>query len=403
MIVKLKSMKYLIVLMLGFAPMLFPALLFAQKDFRPGYIIKNSTDTIRGFVAYQSGKNSNEGCAFRETRKGATSNYTANNVQGYGIFRDRLYQAIALPNDSIKNRKVFAKILVQGQLTLYQFNEFFLLGRNDTLTVLPRPKDEQVGPQNDLKVKRDSKYIGILNYMMLDCQMNANTASFAEGSLSKVVYKYNQCKKTSRAIKNLRPLAKLDVVIFASYVNSHLNYDHFRLIPFQGYSVAGGGGLEMYSPRVFDRVVFSLETWYNKNFYQGYYEGTFAGDVTREDIFAEFTSLKIPFGIRYNFRRPGNTPYLKFGIYWSSTKSYTVNSIKERAITGAILTDEFPGGYDVKNTKGFYLSVGYEKTLFKDIRIFTEFKYERGEGFFGTPVVNDSRLVNYNFLVGFRF
>ena len=398
-------MKYLIVLMVGYASMLCPTLLFAQKDFRPGYIIKNSTDTVRGFLAYKSGKNSNEGCAFRETRKGASSNYTVGDLQGYGIFGDRLYRSITLPNDSIKNRKVFAKILVQGHLTLYQYNEFFLLGRNDTLTVLPKPKEEQVevGPKKDLKVKRDSKYIGILNYMMLDCQLNANAASFAEGSLSKVVYKYNQCKKTGRTSQNLRPLAKLDVTLFVSYVNSHLTYDHFKFIPFKGNTVVGGGGLEMYSPRIFDRVVFSLETWYGKNFYQGYYEGTFAGDVVREDIFAEFTSLKIPFGIRYNFRKPGSTPYLKFGIYWSSTKSSSVNTIEERAVSGAVLTDEFPDGYDYKNTKGFSLSVGYEKTLVKDLRIFTEFKYERGEGFFGTPVVNDSRLINYNFLIGFRF
>jgi len=403
MIFKIESMKCLFVLMAWFASMLCPALLFAQKDFRPGYIIKNNADTVKGFVAYQSGKKSIEGCVFREARKGATSTYAATEIQGYGILGDRLYQSIELPNESIKNKRVFAKILVQGDLTLYQYNEFFLVERNDTLTVLPKPKEEQVGPQNDLKMKRDSKYIGILNYMLLDCQMNANTASFSEGSLSKAVYKYNQCKKTDIAKQNLRPLAKLDVVIFASYVNSHLTYDHFKFIPFQGNSVAGGGGLEIYSPRVFDRVVFSLETWYNKSFYQGYYEGTFAGDVIREDVFAEFTSLKIPFGIRYNFRSPGNTPYLKFGIYWSSTKSFEVTTIEEREIAGGVLTDEFPGGYDVKNTKGFSLSLGYEKTLVKDTRIFTEFKYERGEGYFGTPVVNDSRMVNYYFLIGLRF
>ncbi len=393
---------YLVIFLVTCVVMFIPTLLSAQ-DFRPGYIVKNGGDTVKGFAAYQSGKKSIEGCAFRETRKGATSTYAATDIQGYGIFGDRLYKSIELPIDSVKNRKVFAKILVQGYLTLYQYIEFFLVERNDTLTVLPKPKDEQVGPQNDLKIKRDSKYIGILNYMMLDCEMNANRASFAEGSLSKVVFKYNQCKKTDIAKQNLRPLAKLDIVIFASYVNSHLTYDHFKLIPFQGNSVAGGGGLEIYSPRVFDRVVFSLETWYNKSFYQGYYEGTFAGDVIREDVFAEFTSLKIPFGIRYNFRSPGNTPYLKFGIHWSSTNSFAVSTIEERAIAGGVLTDEFPGGYDVKNTKGFSIGAGYEKTLFKDTRIFTEFKYERSEGYFGTPVVNDSRLVNYNFLVGLRF
>lgn len=397
-----RKRKYSVIYLSVCLVLLSPALL-AQRDFRPGYIVKNKKDTVKGFVAYQSGKKSIQGCVFRETRKGATSTYAAADIQGYGIFGDRLYQSIELPKDTIKNRKVFAKVLVQGYLTLFQYSEFFLLERNDTLTLLPKPKDEQVGPQNDLKVKRDSKYIGILNYMMLDCQMNANTASFAEGSLSKVVYKYNQCKKVGHIRQNLRPLIKLDVTLFSGYVNSHLTYDYFKVIPFIGNTIVWGAGLDFYSPRAFDRIVFSLEAWYSKNFYQGYYEGTFAGDPLKEDEYAEFTTLKIPFGIKYNFRRGTNTPYVRLGFFWSTATESWTKTVSSRETVEAVLTDELLGRYQIKSPKGYWVSVGYDKALYKGTRIFTEFRYERGEGYFGTGVVNLSQMANYNFLVGLRF
>ena len=393
---------YLVIFLVTCVVMFIPTLLSAQ-DFRPGYIVKNGGDTVKGFAAYQSGKKSIEGCAFRETRKGATSTYAATDIQGYGIFGDRLYKSIELPIDSVKNRKVFAKILVQGNLTLYQYREFYLLGRNDTLTVLPKPKEERVGTGQDPKMKRDNKYIGILNYMMLDCQMNANKASFSEGSLSEVVYAYNLCKKVGYIKQNSRPLVKLDVALFTGYVNSHLTYDHFKVIPFIGTTIVAGGGLDLYFPRAFDRVVFSLEAWYSKIFYQGYYEGTYAGDPLKEDEYAEFTTLKIPFGIKYNFRRSANTPYIRLGLFWSTTTESWTKTVSSREAFEAVLTDETLGRFQVKSPKGYWMSIGYDKTLYKDTRIFTEFRYERGEGYFGTAVFNESRLSNYNFLVGFRF
>ncbi len=305
-----------------------PAFLSAQ-DFRPGYIVKNGGDTVKGFVVYRTDKKNIEGCTFKESRKGAANNYTASEIDGFGIIGDRVYQSIVMPQDAPAQGRVFAKVIVEGHLNLYQHQNFYLLKRKDSLITLPVPKNEIFGAPGELKTRKTKKFIGVLTYLMLDCPMNTNPLSYAEGPLSKLIYDYNKCTKLKPTTGNLRPMARVGLVLFTGYLNSALTYDaKQRVIPFKGNTVIGGAGIDLSSPRVFDKFFFTIDVWYSKNFYQGYYEGTIAGDPIKEDVFAEFTSLKIPFGIKYNFRNPGNTPYFRAGVFWSSTLNSSARTVQ---------------------------------------------------------------------------
>ncbi len=384
------------------ASVVLPSLLSAQ-DFRPGYIVKNNTDTIKGFVAYRGDAKNREGCTFKNSRKSASSNYTVADIDGFGIIGDRLYQAMQLPADAPVQEKVFVKVLVQGNINLYMFKDFFLVKRKDALTLLPIPKNKVLGEPDDLKLQEDKKYIGVLNHMMFDCRMNLDKTGYTEASLSQAVYKYNLCKNEEHTFRNPRPLGKVDFTMYAGYQNSSLTYDAQRVIPFKGNTIVAGGGIDLYSPRIFDRLFFTIDLWYTKNFYQGYYEGVFTGDPIKEDVYAEFTSIKLPFGVKYNFRGPASTPYIRAGVFWTSVKYSKIRTISTRELPDAVYIDEISEGYQLKNPKGYWLSVGYERRIYKNNQVFTEFRYERAEGYMGTTSVNESLIVNYNFLIGFRF
>jgi len=401
--IKRVSRKYLVICLVTCLTILFPELLSAQIDFRPGYVVKNGSDTVKGFVAYRTDKKNIEQCTFKESRKAKANDYTAADIAGFGIYGDRSYQSMIMPADAPAQGKVFAKIIVQGYLNLYEHKNFFLLKKKDSLFTLPVPKNEVYGPPGEQKTRKSNKFIGVLTYVMLDCPMNTKALSYSEGPLSEIVYNYNTCVKRGSNQRNQRPMAKVGLALFTGYVVSNLTYDFNKVIPFKGNTVIGGAGIDLSSPRVYDKFFFSIEAWYSKNFYQGYYEGTYNGDPIKQDLFADFTNLKIPFGIKYNFKSPGNTPYFKTGVFWSSTISSSVRTVEERKLPDAIYTDEYTTGYQFKNPKGFWFSLGYDKTVFKSTRLFAEFRYERGEGYMGSPVVNDSHMVNYNFLAGLRF
>ena len=70
---------------------------------------------------------------------------------------------------------------------------------------------------------------------------------------------------------------------------------------------------------------------------------------------------------------------------------------------GTVYGNEKFGGYIVKDPKGIWGALGYDRVLYRKYRMFAEFRYERGEGFIGTPIQSFSTLNNYNLLLGIRF
>ena len=45
----------------------FPAVVFAQTNYQPGYIVQNSGDTVKGFINYQEWRYSPSAVAFKVT------------------------------------------------------------------------------------------------------------------------------------------------------------------------------------------------------------------------------------------------------------------------------------------------------------------------------------------------
>ena len=383
-----------------------PTVLVAQIDFRSGFIVKTNGDTVKGFVAYRSDKKNLQNCLFKQLKKGKAQSFTAVDLRAYGLTGGKTYEAIILPVDyaNPKRDRVFVKLLVQGPLNLYQYGEYFFLKKIDSLFVLPRPKSQAYGSAETLKLKTDKKYVGTLNYLMLDCKMNANMAHYTESDLTKVVYDYNNCKMPGSARKNLAPAGRLNFQLFTGYLNSNLTYDYSnKYIPFHGTTIIGGAGFELSFPRATDKIFFTLEGWVAKTLYQGYYEGLYAGDPIKQDILMDISYVKIPFVLKYNFLSPENTPYVRLGFSWSYTGSYTVKTFQERKSGTVIYSDQISGGYPIKNPKGYWMAIGYDKRFYKKMKVFSEFRYERGEGFIGSPVVNESSLSNYSVLFGMRF
>jgi hypothetical protein len=70
---------------------------------------------------------------------------------------------------------------------------------------------------------------------------------------------------------------------------------------------------------------------------------------------------------------------------------------------GAVYGDEKWGGYNVRDPKGIWAAIGYDRTLYRKLRVVAELRYERGEGFIGTPIQSFSTLDNFNLLLGIRF
>lgn len=376
----------------------------SAQDYRPGYVVKNDLDSVNGFVAYRSDSKNLLQCVFRETKDGETKSYNPEQLKSFGFHGDKKFRSVTAPQEEGPSKKVFAKQLVFGKMSLYKIRKNFVVQVRDTLIFLPVPKSKDIKNSEGYWSKRDKRYVGVLNYLIKDCQLSADEASYTEGDLTNLLLNYNRCKGAAVSLTNHKPLGKLNFLIFGGYARSEMDMDLFTDVSFSpGYAVLGGIGLELSSPRIFDRLFFTTEVWYHKSFYQAYEYGPFAGNILHQDIYLDVSYVKIPIGFRYNFHNE-NTPYVKVGMSLTALNDIEIRTWEEvETPDGTVYGDEKFGGYNVKDPKGIWMAVGYDRTLHRKFKMFAEFRYERGEGFIGTAIQSFSTLNSYNLLLGIRF
>ncbi|MCE1198507.1 MAG: PorT family protein [Marinilabiliales bacterium] len=187
-------------LFLVFIIITFSHLSFSQTHFEPGFIVKQSRDTIRGFLQIESGNRSPKSISFKkDLSKTGMDLYSPKELSGFGIsgqlFESATVDVMAsIPANEIPDtdsklatRKdtVFLHLLIKGQKTLAQFvdendREHFYIkeGANYNLLVYKKYVQETAAlPEGDSSsseakertVKENKRYTGQLRLYMQDC------------------------------------------------------------------------------------------------------------------------------------------------------------------------------------------------------------------------------------------
>jgi len=392
----------------GISTLIFVAICMFSKivkaqDFREGYVILNNNDSINGLVSYSAGNKNLARCTFKVTRRSDIVYYSPSEIQSYGFYSDKKFISLQHSDEALPEGKVFVRVLAEGPLNLYRYSNVYLI-RKDVITVLPLPKNQKIETKKGQMLKEDKRYVGLLNLAMADCSLNANKTTYSEMDLTKLVLAYNECKGQKTQHKYVKPIFKMNFQIFAGYMQSNMTMNLYDDVTFNpSHTIFGGLGAEVSSPRIFDRLFFSLQGWYVNAIYQTYFEKKQSGDV-HEDIIMDFTYVKVPIGFRYNFKRR-NTPYIKAGFSTSFLVEESIKTLTEREIlNGNVFTEVSYGGYDIKyKAYGYWMTIGYEHIIRNNLRLFSEAQYENANGFIGTPIQNFSHVNNFNFLLGIRF
>jgi len=376
----------------------------AQGDFRSGFIIKNNNDSITGLVRYRKASSSYDFCFFKETKGSPEQKLAPDDLKAYGYIDDRRYETKTLKLKG-GGKKVFAEVLVKGKASLY-LNEITFYFEKDSLVELPINKRIVVEGEDWNYTRESKKYVGILNLQIADCNLNANKVNYSQRDLTNLVQKYNQCKGSKGvAYKKNLPWAKLYPQLFAGFSASNLKVDSYASDVFKtSNTIIEGGSVDFSSPRINSKFFFSIEAWYVKNLYQGYAESQQSTSQIREDLVIDVSYLKIPLGLRFNLRKDDQTPYIKFGVVKYYELKSSLKIIIERESNAVVTTSLAQQTLDSRNLRGFWLAVGYTKSLSGRLKIFSELRYENTVGSIYSPLI-DSKMsnTNLNVLLGLRF
>ncbi len=284
--------------LLGIGFLLLSIHLSAQTDFKPGYVITNTNDTLYGEIDYRGDLLMGQVCKFR-AKGHEVVQYTPKDIAAYRFIDSKYFVS-----REVAGKDVFLEFLIKGQVDVYYFRDklgdhYFIEKENMPLTEIPYEegfKEMEGGKQYSYKTK---KHIGILNYYMQDApevQSEINDLRKpAHDNLIKLAEDYHQlvCKDGEPCVIFVKkqPLVKVTLDIAAGMIFA------------DGHAPIGGVLLNFWMPRANEKIYFRTGALYLGN--EISYEGS---SVSKRPVF------KIPIMFEYIYPKSVIRPKAAYGF-----------------------------------------------------------------------------------------
>lgn len=310
-------------------------LALSQTDYRPGYIITLSKDTVEGFILYTTSEVKFTTCSFRKTLSDEVTIFTPTQINGYRLKNDSYFSVRSVKIDTEINQLYFAEILVLGKATLFRiFDKFYL--EDSQLKVYPLEQTITEIIEEDKRYKKnDYKYVGILNWQFADCpkaQRQVKGVGLKERDLTILFEQYNSCfdqKQTS--FKGEKPWSQTYIGLSGgAMITQILNIDDFPLSRSMNADqfkkdkgLFIGLSYSFSSPRISERFSLNIDLFYQK----ASHESIVSTSETYDVVFFGYTSLRLPLSVSYHFVNSRNNlkPFVEGGIslaFYLTNESY---------------------------------------------------------------------------------
>jgi hypothetical protein len=373
---------------------------YAQYDFREGFYITHSQDTIKGFISYEESMINLNRFRFKKQLQDLYKNLYPADAKAYGFKEDKFFESAKLAGDS---SKVFLEVLVKGIASLYKYDgRFFIKSEKDGALHELLIKDKVV-QMNGKTYRSDSKYhIGVLKYVMSDCAEVGNeiaSAKVLEKPLTKLVIKYNNCVGGPQQVfKETKAWVNVSWEPGIGMVHSRMDETYWD--PFKGgkkvvtrgafqdnFRPFAGVTADLSSPRVIERISLQLGLFYFQSEYLSAPESKKVTEINLKE-------LKLPFSIRYSYKIQQVIPYVNAGGAFSVFLSDAENTVNSRTFVTA------------PNQFGTWGGVGAQRKLSETSNAYFEIRYERTNTLVGKKNKSaDTKLNIHHFytLIGLKF
>lgn len=358
----------------------------AQSDFRHGYVIMHSQDTVHGLVDYREGLRKYHTCDFKTSDAAAVVQYTAAEIKGYHFVNDKFFVSKSIKSHADTVAIVFVEVIVRGRISLYRYDKDFFVSKDESpLHKLTNERYETV-INGDRVITSSNRYIGVLNHLMADCRnvksRIARTDLF-ERPLTEVVQAYNTCMAAPTVtFKSKLPYAKATLGLVGGAGVSALSFQDPHQQYLQGefeQSIApvGGVSVDIFSPRVNQRLSFHAELLYGHDTYVSFFFLRERHYTHRHYVKIDAETLQLPLGIRYHFPEREFTPFFNAGVTSHYHVSRTTSWTWERQTDDVIQTYEDPAVRIGRHQLGLWGGAGVSKKISSAYDLYIEARYSR--------------------------
>lgn len=221
--------------------------LYAQSNYRPGFIITLQKDTIYGKIDYRTDKMNAKRCVFRpQGNNTEPTTYHPFDILGYRFTDDgKYYVSKNIELQYGVPKPVFLEYLLQGMKSLYFYETeedipIYFVESNHLLVKIDAPKLSKQTTGLQFKNQTD-RYIPQLHYAFKDCpslEPQIDRAHFSRKELMKITkeYHYATCTSNEACIefetKEDKHSIQLDITPYAGIIQ---------------YNVPSGSSIGLYS------------------------------------------------------------------------------------------------------------------------------------------------------------
>lgn len=236
---------------------------FAQTNYRAGYIVTNSNDTVFGQIDYRTDEMNALKCKFKAQSDNSVTDYHPGDISGYRFIPDgKYYVSHEVTVDDI-TETVFLEYLVKGMVNLYYCNikgqKYYFFEKDGELTQFSKKSDII----EDMRVVSDNKYKNMLRYYFKDYPSimdNAGDMYFNQRSFVNLAKQYHDetCTTGEACLiyVNKKPDESLNSFRFSAYAGIQQNaytvtkdYLLTKGFELETTSPVIGGKLNVYYPR----------------------------------------------------------------------------------------------------------------------------------------------------------
>ena len=413
----------------------------AQADFRSGYVIPLSGDTVRGLADYRGSVRSAELCRFRPSPEAEITSYAPAQIRGYGFRGGRQYSSqLLVPTDSVQYqhalppRPVFMELLAAGPLMLYftrgksGSDRYFVALAGPAPTQQPvellahRPADSEFVTQ---AYRRAPVYRMVLTTLLADCPtvyLQVASVPFTTSGLTSIVQRYNACRNpaaeataatTAGNLNAAKSGGRMRLGLVLGAEASHLKVTGESFLA-NGHFVSSplpvvGLGLTIPMATFSEKLSLRIEGLVEQQHYtDAYIGGINYNSNTCQLVELKLTYLRVPFLVCYTYPTGRLKPFAQLGMCYAQRLNFD-NSLQVGHPTSAG-TVEYGSVQPLENVVagivnyeiGVAGSLGLHLPAVAGRALTLEARLESNSGFIITSGISGSNL-RYSALFGYNF
>lgn len=297
-----------------------------QTNFRPGYVITNENDTLRGLLDYRGEFKNSKSCDFRENEASIVQKFKPFDIKGYRFIDSKFYVSKSVLMNGMKI-KVFLEYLVNGIAGLYYYydgeNFHYFIEKSGKQLIELTNEEEHFFANGHEYIRESKDYIGSLKNAFIDCPQifsSIDKANLGTKSLIKLTKKYHNyvCNNEKCIVyeKQLPPI-KFKFATFVSMNVSSLTFSNSGLYQVINFNKAFFPtiGLQMNStlPRANEKLSFQVSGEYGKSYFSGSGIAPYKINLSTEQVYMHMTSFKGKAGFKYTYPKGKIRPIVMIG------------------------------------------------------------------------------------------